>query len=217
MPGLIDLVGKRFGRLTAHSLLGKMGGSEHHWRCVCDCGTEKVVIGSLLRRGMTKSCGCLQLESNLTVKRNLTHGMAHSPTYHTWECMIQRCGNEENPKFVNYGERGIRVCERWHAFENFLADMGRRPIGKTLDRNDNDGNYEPGNCRWATPKQQARNRRSSRTIAAFGDTKTLVEWSEDSRCSVNVNGNLIRVRLGLGWNPEKAIAMPARSHAKRKK
>lgn len=159
----LDLSGQRFGRLTVVARTDRRPGA--WWRCVCDCGGEKVTRASLLRNGETQSCGCLQKER--TSEASKTHGHAprgkKGPTYVSWRNALARCNNPLWHAYHLYGGRGITICERWaSSFANFLADMGERPPGHTLDRLDPDGNYEPGNCRWATPKQQAQNRRRAR-------------------------------------------------------
>lgn len=134
---------------------------------------------------------------------------AANPGYAHFRCMRARCLYPSNPSFADYGGRGIRVCERWSTYRAFIADMGDPPPGASLDRIDNDRGYEPGNCRWATPKQQARNRRSNVAVRAFGETKTPAEWSEDPRCTVAQQ--TIRGRLARGVPAEAAITDPPMS------
>ncbi len=152
-------IGSRYGKLVVTSVEGYDG--KARLVCArCDCGSSVTVRFESLRSGNTKSCGCRRLRGDL----RRTHGHSkHLPEYFIWKGMRQRCSNPRNQKFKDYGARGISVCERWDSFEAFLSDMGRRPSpGHSIDRKNNDGNYEPGNCRWATAKEQAANTRRSR-------------------------------------------------------
>jgi hypothetical protein len=164
-----DLTGQRFGRLIVLSQGPTRQGpgikSEWtQWWCLCDCGVEKLKGRSELIKGKTKSCGCLKREYDASGRStNRTHGYSsgrsRTPTYRSWQNMKSRC----SPIYAHacdYIERGIKVCDRWKDFENFLADMGERPEGLTLDRINNEGHYEPGNCRWATSSEQAKNKRT---------------------------------------------------------
>lgn len=160
-----NLAGKVFTRLTARERdISRT--RRVYWICECECGSSASVAAADLKSGHTKSCGCLNSESRKS--KALRHGYNRTTTYVCWSNMLARCGNANRPDFKNYGGRGITVCERWLDFANFLADMGEKPSGLTIDRINNDGNYEPGNCRWATPSEQRRNQRPVRAAAEIG-------------------------------------------------
>jgi hypothetical protein len=154
----IDLTGKH-GRWTVIAYAGRF-----RWACICDCGTRRIVGGNSLRRGYSKSCGCLCRE--LSKARATKHGMSDSREYRSWQAMKQRCLNPRNVAYKYYGALGISVCEEWLSFVPFFADMGTCPPGCSLDRIDVNGNYEPGNVRWADAKQQRQNQRPRRARAA---------------------------------------------------
>lgn len=168
-----DFIGKRFGRLV---VLEVYRDRFLFAKCICDCGTMKEKVGvSGLKSGGIVSCGCYRKE----VFVNKSHGMAGTPTYRVWKGILSRCYNTHRKVYYRYGGRGITVCERWrHSFENFYADMGIMPEGMELDRIDNNGNYEPKNCRWTTPKEQARNRRSNLYLTYNEKRMSLAEFAE---------------------------------------
>lgn len=178
MAEKIEAVGQRYNRWT---LVRRV--SAGRWLCRCECGTEREKPVRSLRAGASRSCGCLAREASRTA--NTTHGesLRHttSPELNSWSNMMQRCYNVRHEKYALYGGRGIVVCERWRSsFPSFLADLGRKPSPRhTLDRINVDGNYEPGNCRWATAREQTLNRRATRWITFGGQTKCLEDWARD--------------------------------------
>lgn len=194
MPKLIDLTGKRFGRLTVISK--EASTCQTRWLVLCDCGSERVVQGGNLKSGTCQSCGCLQRErlAHQARTRNARHGMTDSPTWSSWRAMIKRCEQPSSINYAAYGGRGIRVCERWHIFENFLADIGQRPSGTSLDRIDVNGNYEPENCRWATRSQQARNTTATPKVMFNGKDYNLSDLAE----LLGVSTQTIRARQRRG-------------------
>ncbi|MBE9110316.1 hypothetical protein IQ273_12925 [Nodosilinea sp. LEGE 07298] len=200
MPKLIDLTDEVFGRLTVQSKTANKG-KDVCWKCICECGKESTVSTSALRSGNTKSCGCGK-SSGATV-----HGMYTSPEYNSWEKMKSRCLNPNNEFYPHYGGRGITVCDRWlNSFENFYEDMGPRPKGTSIDRKENDGNYEPGNCRWATKKVQANNTSRNVFLEYKNISKTVTQWSGETGISAAV----IKHRMKQGWPAEKILNTPAR-------
>lgn len=198
MVARIDLTNQTFGRWTVlRPDVFKSGAM--HWHCRCDCGTERVVNGAHLRGGKTVSCGCYKAEAKTT------HGLHRHPMYRTWAGMLSRCRNPNDMWYHRYGGRGIKVCERWHDFANFYADVGDRPEGHTLDRIDNNGGYTPENVRWATHVQQAKTKtQTDRYIAALGKTRTVTEWAR----KIGVDPGVIHMRLHRGWTEEQAVLLP---------
>ena len=193
-----DLSGLRFGRLTVIRFLGGRG---YRWECRCDCGKKhSVQRGNLISRQVL-SCGCQWLESIRT------HNSSKTSEYSTWLGMRSRCGNKKNDGYFNYGGRGIKVCKRWQVFENFLEDMGLRPTPQhTLERKNNNGNYSPSNCRWATRKAQLRNTRRTIKITAFGKTQCLSDWAVELKIS---KGTLYQ-RYEYGWPTKDLLGMPGK-------
>lgn len=203
----LRLAGQKFGRLTAISDEGRASAKDrtHRWLCVCECGRQVTVPGSRLVAGETRSCGCLQREiARAAGDRTRTHGLRNTSTYAIWRSMLARCENPKRKDYPRYGGRGVYVCARWHSFENFVADMGLRPDGLSIERENNDHGYEPGNCRWATPKEQNRNTSSSRILEAHGERLTMAEWAERT----GLNPQTLQARLNRGWDTHKAISTP---------
>ena len=175
-PQAQDITGMQYGRLRVIHPVRRPNGGKLEWLALCDCGRYTIQRGTDLRRGLSRSCGCLQRE--LTSRRRRQHGMADSPEYKTWSDIRNRCQNPNSQRYPQYGARGIEVCSRWQdSFEAFYADMGPRPDGCSLDRVDNNGPYSPENCRWAGAITQANNKRSNLRVRWFGITQTLAEWA----------------------------------------
>ena len=197
MPVKLDLSGKRFGRLIAIKEHGRDLHGAVMWGCRCDCGRTSYVRGSSLAHGATRSCGC---GVALRAAQPRTHGKTGTSLYRRWRAMLSRC---KNIKDHNYGGRGIKVCEQWHSFEAFEADMA--PGFSTmleLDRRDNNGDYEPGNCRWATRIQQQRNRRNNCNITWQHKTMTAQEWAD----LLGLKANTLIYRLRRGWSVPRALS-----------
>ena len=206
MGAFLDLTGLTFGRLTVKFKATKSDGGVS-WNCKCLCGKTKLVSSSHLNSGHTKSCGCYR--SDKAKETRTTHGMTigseNRKVYTVWRNMIARCTNLNNPRYVDYGARGIGVCEHWLKFENFFADMGRPENGRTLERKNNDKGYSQENCVWASPIAQNRNRRSSINITYQGVTRTLVEWQEVLQLNYPKTYNRI---MKLGWAAKRAFTTP---------
>lgn len=173
----LDLLHARFGRLTVTEPAGSAGG-KRRWLCICDCGGSKIVVAGALRDGTTKSCGCIQREM-LHARNKPKHGWSRHKLYGVWRAMMRRCYDEGDPKYADYGGRGIVVDPRWHSLVRFCEDnISSWAEGLQLDRKDNDGPYSPGNTRWVTRTVNMRNRRSSRHVVLNGRRVTLAEFQE---------------------------------------
>jgi hypothetical protein len=214
MSKIIVLTGQRFDRLLVEGPQGSDKRGEALWRCLCDCGKVCAVVGFSLRNRRTKSCGCLQVDSGKTNgKANKKHGQTGkniTPEYRAWYGLKHRCFNEDAGQFKNYGRRGITVCERWsgpNGFENFFADVGPRPSkDHSIDRfPNNDGDYEPGNVRWATWDEQGINKRTNVNLTAFGETMPLSQWARKK----GLHASMISKRLKAGWLIEDALMFPS--------
>lgn len=169
MKIMIDLTGHRYGRLTVLNWHSLSCTNKQMWLCLCDCGNHKIVASSNLRNRHTASCGCYRVQriKDCNTTHGATRARVFSGAYRSWTSMKRRCTNPNSNRYRHYGARGITICGRWlHSFENFLADMGERPVGTSIERVNNDGNYEPDNCKWATAIEQANNRRASRGTAS---------------------------------------------------
>lgn len=194
----LDLTNQVFGRLTAIEPIKKWGCSKYFWVCACDCGRKCEVLGSNLVRGNSKSCGC----SNTIGERSFQHGMAKTRIFKIWAGVRKRCNNPNNKSYERYGGRGIKISKDWDFFPNFYRDMKDGYSDElSLDRIDPDGNYEKSNCRWSTPKVQARNKSGIRKIEVNGELKTAAEWSEIS----GTHSSTILHRINNGWDAKLAV------------
>ncbi len=201
--------GFKSGRLTVVKFAGRIN-KRLMWECLCDCGNTSIVRQCGLIYGGTKSCGCLYLERDNS-KCHFVHGMRKTREYRIWSHMKGRCNNPTDFKYNSYGGRGISVCERWDSFESFFNDMGIAPEGTSIDRIDNNGNYEPSNCRWATASEQANNTRRSKFITWNGINDTISGWAE----RLNMPRDVLNNRIKLGWTMERAITQPVRTSPRR--
>ena len=205
MGKFIDLTGQVFGRLTVISRVENPKNTSAQWNCLCICGKKTKVASGQLNNGDTKSCGCLYAETRKT--NNLKHGMSDTLEYKIWKDMKQRCYSKTQMA-KHYRDRGIKICDRWlESFENFYADMGPRPTTEySIDRIDNDGDYCPENCRWATKTEQNNNTRKNVRLTLHNETKTIAEWSR----ILGLPYDLIRHRKGYGWSDEKVLTTPVK-------
>jgi hypothetical protein len=204
---LIDRTNQKYGKLTVISRAPdatiKGGQKRIMWRCLCECGAETIVGAANLANGHTKSCGCKVREAcSKSFKR---HGQTETKAYRAWCLMKTRCTNPSVSTYVNYGARGIKICDKWfNSFEAFLSDMGHPPSPThSLDRINSDGNYEPGNCRWSDPYEQSNNRRNNNRYTLGDKTMNESQWARELDLSVSA----LRCRI-KNWPLEKALSTP---------
>jgi hypothetical protein len=202
----LNLVGEKFGRL---SVISSCKISQYTgWICRCDCGNITQAYTNSLRTGNTKSCGCLQKErTSIARKKHGMSGVCKTAEYNTWLCMRNRC--RTNPL---YSGRGVKVCNRWNDFDNFLKDMGPRPTPyHSIERRDNNGDYCPENCSWETSKTQSRNKRNNITITHNGKTMIARDWDAE----LGFRPGTVTGRLYLGWTKQRAVTQKLKHRSKR--
>lgn len=202
MTNLTDFIGKTYGRLTVLEFSHRKS-NNLLYRCQCACGTIKIIIKSSLTSGDTTSCGCFQRED--LGRRARSHGESdNSKEYRTWKHIKGRCLTKTDVRYKDYGGRGITICNQWHnSYKNFLKDMGRAPSPKhSIDRKDNDGNYEPGNCRWATNTEQINNRRRTVRVTLNGVTKPITTWCRE----LNLSHTRAYYRFKIGLSAEDVLS-----------
>jgi hypothetical protein len=205
----VNLTGQKFGMLSVLSEAPKQGGKSY-WLCRCDCGGTHTVAVSHLRSGAIGHCGCVKRAR--FIRFATKHGHSRLPEFQVWLDMRKRCSNPRDKAYKNYGARGITVCERWAAFENFLEDMGRRPIKTAIDRIDNDKGYSPDNCRWVSHTDNCNNRRNNIFIEYGGQRRTLSEWARH----LGINQSTLYDRLRRkNWPVERALSEPSQSRPTR--
>lgn len=207
----LDLTGQVFGKLKVMSVAESTRHGKAQWLCLCDCGTEKILISGNLMSGASRSCGCDQRaareEHNRRLREEAPGERPRKPEYVVWLSMKDRCHNPNGLSYPNYGGRGITVCDEWrHSFDTFLRDMGPRPTPRhQIDRIDNDLGYEASNCRWVTPSENCNNKSTNRLITHAGQTLTATQWAR----KVNLPGRVILARIDkLGWPAERALTTP---------
>ncbi len=193
----IDIAGQAFGELTAIAPTGRRSAANNRiWMFRCACGNSREADGVAVRSGRITTCH--KCAKQRAILRQSTHGLTNTAEFRIWTDIHTRCYNQRRPEYPNYGGRGIRMCKRWRAsFADFLSDMGSRPSPHhSIDRINNDGNYEPGNCRWATRREQALNRRTNVLVTINGQRRTLSEWAEQSGIAFKT----VYRRWKAGWN-----------------
>lgn len=205
MGRVIDLKGRRFGRLTVIEEAGRSKDRHVLWLCKCDCGNKCIVPSNSLKKGDTQSCGCLYKEQQ-KIPKSIKHGMSKSRIYQEWIDMRNRCVNKNVKCYHNYGGRGITVCEEWRDFQAFYdwAMANGYTDDLTLDRIDNNGPYSPENCRWVTYKEQGNNTSRNHCITHKGKTQTISQWADE----LNMKYSTLYARLSSGWSIERALSEP---------
>jgi len=210
-PNFKNIINQVFGRLTVLGVAGRNQGSKVMWWCECMCGNICQAAAYTLTSGHTASCGCFRRET--TTVNNTTHGVSKThPLYPIWLDMRDRCNNPRNDGYANYGERGIKVCQRWDDFMLFAQDMGDRPSKQhSIDRRNNDGHYEPSNCYWATRLEQSHNKRNNVHITYNGETCVLMEWERRTGIDHHTIQRQLKV---LGWSVERTLTTPPKTRRK---
>lgn len=212
MGKFIDLSGRKFGRLlVVQRSEDYVSPNGHHvvcWECECDCGTKHYIVsGNSLKKGSTSSCGCISKE----FPKHKTHGQSKTQLYKEWCDIKKRCYNSKSKSYPDYGMRGITLCQEWHDYVKYYAYVSVLPHfqekGYTLNRIDNNGNYEPGNVEWATKAEQANNRRSSRLLEYNEKRQTIAQWSAE----IGIEQTTLSARLRMGWSIEKALTTPLKN------
>ena len=200
------IYGQKFGKLTAIKPVGRTKHRSIIWLCKCDCGKNKEIPSASLRSGNSKSCGC--------ARAKIKHGLAYEPEYKPWTAMKYRCDNPNNSVYYKYGGRGISVCPRWYDFALFMQDMGSKPSPKhSIERIDNEGDYTPDNCRWATPKEQAQNTRQNVNVTFNGETMCVTAWAERmGMCPKTLFHRIYNPKMSI----EDAITKPVQKRRKPK-
>ena len=192
--------GDKFNRLTAVKFDHRDKYGYQHWLFKCSCGKEKAIKASDVKSGHTKSCGCLQRER--IVAKSITHGMSNTREYDIWVSMKQRCLDKNSYAYKSYGGRGITICKNWIKFENFFEDMGKKPVGTSIDRIDNSKGYSPENCRWATRTQQNNNTRSNHLLTYKSKTMTMAQWARET--GINYGTLICRINK-YNWSIKRAL------------
>jgi hypothetical protein len=209
VPAFVDRTGHKYGKLTVIKLDEQRSNKKRkYWICLCECSNQKSVLSDNLHAGKIKSCGCFQIENQLIqANKRKKWGKTLYPTRQIWKLMLRRCYNPADAVYAYYGKRGISVCAEWHDFNNFLRDMGVKPDQLTLERKNVNKGYCLENCCWATAKEQARNRRTTKWITIDGVVKSAAEWCEQYNCSQH----LFSARIFRGWDVVEALQTPARA------